>query len=563
MGYRGEDLDLRTTRTWSGRGESDHDLAGPDTNLDPLASPPDGRGPIWVDDILLACCNHAYEIALAHRSGEVRIEHLLYALTRIEEAAEILESYRVRVSSLRRECGIVIAVELPVGLNGEDTAPRRQPALEDALRTAAHLAFRRKSPAGVADLLQVFFDLRPELPGLDLLHRFSLVNDRDYYRSRTAAFEADYNDYPMSSRERPRRPARPSYADEHVSPASAVRYNIPQPLNDNTQNARLDALVRMIQTLSDDLIKDRNSLTSTMKILQRDLGNAPTSGMASAAVEGIFEKIAARLDALEQAVREETGEATRSLSAISARLASVEGRISDNRETGIDLGPVEDRLGEIESAFLSLSSDADTATRIDALEATLIAKLSEAEERAKAATNTQLEARTHVLSAIENSLAGLTSSREAAQALREKNAQRLEAIEALLSGQTQPIDDARQADLLKLDEVHQAIMTLNENQHTLAMAIQAFRAASVEHVQAIETRLAGIDASNEAPIAQLHRMSQRVDEMHRVTLERDHRRNRFWYWLFGTNDWLAASWPTPMKQADQELRAIKDSSSST
>ncbi|MCV0368796.1 Clp protease N-terminal domain-containing protein [Filomicrobium sp.] len=562
MGYRGEDLDLRTTRTWSGRGEGDSDTAGPDAILDPLASPPDGHGPIWVDDLLLSCCNHAYEIALAHRSGEVRIEHLLYALTRVEEAAEVLESYRIRVASLRRECGIVIAVELPVGLDGEDSAPRRQPALEDALRTAAHLAFRRKSPAGVADLLQVFVDLRPDLPGLDLLHRFSLVNNRDYYRSRSSAFEPDYNDY-STPRERPRRPARPSYPDEHFPSASAVRYNIPQPLNDNTQNARLDALVRMIQTLSDDLAKDRDNLTSTFKKLQRDLGNPPTSGASSTVIESIFEKIATRLDALEQVVREETGESGRSLSAVSARLESVENRIADNRDTGVDLGPIEDRLGEIESAFLSLSSDTDTATRIDALEATLVAKLSEAEERANAATNTQLEARAHVLSVIESSLAGLTTSREAAQALREKNAQRLEAIETLLSRQTQPIDDTRQADLLKLDEVHQAIMTLNENQHTLAMAIQAFRSASVEHVQAIETRLARIDASNEAPVAQLHRMSQRVDDLHRAALERDHRRNRFWYWLFGTNDWLAASWPNPVKQTEEDLRAIKDSASST
>ena len=28
--------------------------------------------PIWVDGTVLACCNHAYEIAGAHRAGEVR-----------------------------------------------------------------------------------------------------------------------------------------------------------------------------------------------------------------------------------------------------------------------------------------------------------------------------------------------------------------------------------------------------------------------------------------------------------------------------------------------------------
>ena len=33
-----------------------------------------------------------------------------------------------------------------------------------------------------------------------------------------------------------------------------------------------------------------------------------------------------------------------------------------------------------------------------------------------------------------------------------------------------------------------------------------------------------------------------VENMHRVTVERYYRRNRFWYWLFGTDDWVAKRW---------------------
>jgi hypothetical protein len=45
--------------------------------------------------------------------------------------------------------------------------------------------------------------------------------------------------------------------------------------------------------------------------------------------------------------------------------------------------------------------------------------------------------------------------------------------------------------------------------------------------------------------------------MHRVTIERYFRRNRFWYWLFGTDDWVAASWPSQSHRIAEELKAVK------
>jgi hypothetical protein len=52
-------------------------------------------------------------------------------------------------------------------------------------------------------------------------------------------------------------------------------------------------------------------------------------------------------------------------------------------------------------------------------------------------------------------------------------------------------------------------------------------------------------------------LSGTVDKMHKVTVERYYRRNRFWYWLFGTDDWLAASWPSQSARIAEELRNIK------
>ena len=51
--------------------------------------------------------------------------------------------------------------------------------------------------------------------------------------------------------------------------------------------------------------------------------------------------------------------------------------------------------------------------------------------------------------------------------------------------------------------------------------------------------------------------SAMVERMHKTTVEKYYRRNRFWYWLFGTDDWLAASWPSQSARIAEELRAIK------
>ena len=37
----------------------------------------------------------------------------------------------------------------------------------------------------------------------------------------------------------------------------------------------------------------------------------------------------------------------------------------------------------------------------------------------------------------------------------------------------------------------------------------------------------------------LENLSLAVERMNTLTIERYYRRNRFWYWLFGTDDWLA------------------------
>src|SRR4029079_4922001 len=96
MSYKGRDLDLRTPHA-PGVSEDAAGQAG-------WSLPMPGRdGPIPVDQTVLACCNAAYDAALFHGARDVRVEHVLYALTRVDAARDILEQHGVRTQQLRRD----------------------------------------------------------------------------------------------------------------------------------------------------------------------------------------------------------------------------------------------------------------------------------------------------------------------------------------------------------------------------------------------------------------------------------------------------------------------------
>src|ERR671924_1309421 len=137
MGYKGEDLDLRTPQLWSASGR---DAIEPVSRERPEASNSGGprsdspsavgTEPIWVDETVMSCCNQAYDLAAAHRAAEVRLEHLLHAMTLVEGAARVLEVHGIQVTALRRESGATIVTEAPVGSSSDRPAPERSREIE-------------------------------------------------------------------------------------------------------------------------------------------------------------------------------------------------------------------------------------------------------------------------------------------------------------------------------------------------------------------------------------------------------------------------------------------------
>ncbi len=480
-GYRGADLDLRTARTWSAT--STDLMSGFEV---PTTAPQQGAhasahrgGPIWVDETVLAAANHAFEVALAHGAREVRLEHLVHALTRIEAAAATLELRGVRVVPLRRDSAVLIASDIPV--SGTGGAPRRSHELEETLRLAAANAAHAGRPAGVDDVLHVLVDLRSDHPAGELLLRHLSRGSRDFWS-------------PFGSARTP--------------------YGGPAHLVDMSEGERMRG--------------------------------APSTAYLAGGQHRLVEGSAGDAEVLERLAAIERVLSDR-LSAVEAALAGV--------STGVppDLLPIKERLDLIEEAVLSRESDGALVERISA-----IGRLMQ-EERAER-TNA-LEALVADVKALAGALG--QSGEEGANASVAERLQglvadleqhrielgaslgdRIAAIERTLAAQGEKAAEAHTGYSEELSEVHEALMKLNTNQHTLAGSLEQWRSNEAGEIHLLNARIGAVQEDGIKRLQMLERLSQDLAAMApplRPASELQARRG-FSYWLFGTEDWIKASW---------------------
>ncbi len=124
MSYRGDDLDLRvpTDRSSAPAG---HVVDAVPATIRPMFGASARETTIWVDETLLACCNNAFDLALAHGANEVRVEHLIHAFTQVDAAARVLTDCSLNVGRMRRESTVLIVSESPVSFDASRGPPRR------------------------------------------------------------------------------------------------------------------------------------------------------------------------------------------------------------------------------------------------------------------------------------------------------------------------------------------------------------------------------------------------------------------------------------------------------
>lgn len=558
MAYRGDDLDLRTPQSWSSSGRDAGSSAEPNWWTRSAVYKGGRSDPIWVDDHVMACCNHAYDLALAHRAPEVRLEHLINALTLNDHAAGVLEARGLSVASLRRESGAAIANDIPSAGGAMSGAPKRSEGVEEALRMAADHAYPRRTPVTVDDLLHVLFDMKRDIPGLQMLRQhapswsgrngaeprpdlrldplphLSRPQPAPWQRYASPAAH-DYFSQPAQrepappAREPMREPIREAVREPSRSPLRE-REPVPTAVVDNFQDARLDSLERAVRDLGVDLSDDRKTIRSLVSDLQR-------STAAQADDTGRFRGgLNERLAALEDALLRTRSDAATLPSAIVERIGhlerSIDQRLADASRNAVPQSLLLDRLASIEHGLQALESSArrpteatlsplvsqrletitQFGTKVDTLERTfqvILDRMTGIERRLAEATAAK---QTVDLSGVESRLAGLEHSVKTTVEQSFDLApvtELLSGIEARVAGLERTLDN-------RASETGRTVSFIGERLRAFEEAIGGQKTQTVERLGQIERALA---AYAESTVAAGSSHDKDLSEVHEALLK--------------------------------------------
>lgn len=417
MGYRGRDLNLSTAehlRGGAGTGrftvDGLYNMGGGDEAR--------GGGILLVDDAVLSCCNHAYDLALAHRSPEVGLQHLLNAMTRIDAAASVLVALGIDAGGLRHDTASLIAADEAMISGNERLSPRRSQDLADALNFAAERARLRRASVSVADVLHALFELNREQPGLVMLKRNAPGwQQRPFPEASrqeplpplmSGAYQVDPRYVPADVRaaEPPREWVR--VPQQAYYPAPAPGYYVAEPapaqlppqayyvaeapaaapvgstMTDAVQNSRLDQLERTIRELSGELSAERKAFSQLVGELKRDVVSHTDSTMrlrgglddrlagieqmvmsARSESSGAMPQTADRLASLERNVDAKFGDLARGWTVLGERLQALEAAVTSDRGETAMPAALADRLQSLDTVARTLNTLAERMTGLE------------------------------------------------------------------------------------------------------------------------------------------------------------------------------------------------------
>jgi hypothetical protein len=243
---------------------------------------------------------------------------------------------------------------------------------------------------------------------------------------------------------------------------------------------------------------------------------------------------------------------------LSDRLSAVENALAASSGTA-DFQPIKERLDLIEEAVLSRDGDGALLERITALGRLIEEERSE-RTQALEALAADVKALTGALgesgheganASVAERLQGLVADLEQHRIeLGASLGDRIAAIEQTLAAQGEKAIEVQTAYGEELAEVHEALMKLNVNQHTLAGSLEQWRSNEAGEIHLLNARIGAVQEDGIKRLHMLERLSQDLAAMApplRPASELQARRG-FSYWLFGTDDWIKASWQKHIKR---------------
>jgi hypothetical protein len=289
---------------------------------------------------------------------------------------------------------------------------------------------------------------------------------------------------------------------------------------------------------------------------ERALGGvSAASAIDPAVVHGIFERLAG----IERALSERFTEVER---VFGERLAAVEAVFAQpGNPAAFDLNPLESKLTALHAALQSRPAEGGVAAIDPALTDRLWA--------IETALGTERTERATAITTLSDEISGVRSAvRLAGQAGDEARAQLTDQLQALsdgleqhrldlasslgdsIAGIKQSLDtydqkgaEAQAVYSAELAEVHDALMKISANQHTLAGAIDNWRNNDSGEIHLINTRIGAVHEDGAKRLSAIERLCADVETLSMLVLdERAQPRSSFKQWLYGTDDWIKASW---------------------
>ena len=301
------------------------------------------------DETVLACCHHAHEVAKAHGAREVMLEHLVHALVRVPESAQVLQDRGINVESLKRESAAVISSEIPVDHTTMVAQLRASKDFNTVMHLAAAAASRRdERMLGARDLLDALLRFDPKSRVVRMLRRHAIEGELDEAVDPLTEVKAIIERYAAESRDL--RLAVNELRNAQAGQTSSAVAGLED---------RLRGLDRSLNLLMSDQVGERGLMADKLKVFHETLSaHRNDTRLIADRLQGIERLggsgdsvqlqtlIGDRFLSVQKALENQRLDFARIDQAASERMRALEARLAEAGKTGVTLPAGLETLGD-------------------------------------------------------------------------------------------------------------------------------------------------------------------------------------------------------------------------
>ncbi|MFO1170095.1 MAG: hypothetical protein U1E49_03910 [Hyphomicrobiaceae bacterium] len=466
------------------------------------------------DDIVLATCHHAHEVARAHGAKEVMLEHLVHALARVLPAAAVLEDRGIHVEALRRESAAVLASEIPV----DNTVQLGQLKASRDFNTVMYLAaagasHRDEKATGVRDVLDALLKYDPRSRAVRLVRKHatgSLEEAADPLSEMRTAMER----YTTEMREVRLLAAdiKTGQASQGIAVQNAIDLRLSQLersvsalVGDSSLNNDRYSVAERVRSIAEAVTAQRTDIAALQRMLTEGL---PAAQTGTAVVPAAFDE---RFGALQKTYETQRNDLVRIETAIVDRLKAFEkGLDAQLTATAANVKQLTERLTLVEDLMTGDPLDSSSVHSVLDDHVKAVQKSMDTQrldmQRIEALVGDRMKAVERMLDGQTRTLVERVGNIQLAGGggYDPETIERIRSFEELLAGQSDSVGNIHQTLDSELEQIRKALVALGHAQQTLSTAIDEWRLNNSGDLSVISNRLATIEktaAQPPAPVA--------------------------------------------------------------